>query len=76
MEILSFIVGIIAVAFYFLGYLQKKRSNIILMNLTSRILYIIQYLLLGAIEGAMLDIAGAVSSVLAQKKTSRLSKSI
>lgn len=68
MKIIAFIVGILAVTLYFLGYLQKKRQNIILINATSRLLYIIQYVLLGAFEGAVLDIAGIISSLLAQKK--------
>ncbi len=68
MKQLAFIVGIVAVCFYLLGYLQKKRQHIILFNVTSRILYIIQYVLLGAFEGAVLDVAGTVSSLLAQKK--------
>lgn len=68
MKQMAFVVGIVAVCFYLLGYLQKKRSNIILFNVTSRILYIVQYVLLGAFEGAVLDVAGTVSSLLAQKK--------
>ena len=68
MKTIAFIVGILAVTLYFLGYLQKKRRNIIIINATSRLLYIIQYILLGAIEGAVLDIAGIVSSLLAQRK--------
>lgn len=68
MKKIAFVVGICAVALYFLGYLQKKRSNIIIINATSRLLYIIQYVLLGAFEGAVLDVAGIISSVLAQKK--------
>lgn len=68
MKTIAFIVGILAVILYFLGYLQKKRSSIIIVNATSRLLYIIQYILLGAIEGAALDIAGIISSLLAQKK--------
>ncbi len=68
MSKISFIVGITAVIFYFLGYLQSKRSRIILFNVTARILYIVQYVLLGAYEGALLDVAGAVSSLLAQRK--------
>ena len=65
---IAFVVGIVAVIFYLLGYLQKKRNRIILFNVTSRILYIIQYIMLGAFEGAVLDVAGTVSSVVAQKK--------
>ena len=62
------IVGILAVASFLLSYQQKKRKNIILCNVISRILYIVQYIMLGAFEGAVLDILGAVSSVLAQNK--------
>lgn len=68
MKIFAQIIGITAVCFYFLGYLQKKRKSIILFNVTSRILYVLQYFLLGAFEGAILDIMGTVSSLLAGKK--------
>ena len=67
-EIIAMIVGVIAVTFYILGYLQKKRQNIIILNVTSRILYILQYILLGAFSGAALDVAGAASSILAERK--------
>ncbi len=68
MNYAAFITGAVAVILYLLGYQQKKRKNIILFNATSRFLYIIQYILLSAFEGAVLDIAGIISSVLAQKK--------
>ncbi len=61
-------VGLFAVATFLLSYQQKKRKNIILLNATSRVLYIIQYILLGAYAGAVLDILGTVSSVAAQNK--------
>ena len=62
------ILGVLAVATFLLSYQQKKRANIILLNVISRCLYILQYLLLGAFAGAVLDILGAVSSVVAGKK--------
>ena len=62
------ILGFLAVATFLLSYQQRKRRNIIFCNVLSRILYIVQYLLLGAISGAVLDILGAVSSVIAEKK--------
>ncbi len=68
------IIGIVAVVTFLLGYLQKKRKNIILLNVTSRILYILQYLLLGAFSGAVLDVLGTVSSVIAGKKDSAFIK--
>ena len=62
------IVGFLAVVAFLLSYLQKTRRNIILLNTTSRLLYIIQYILLGAFSGAILDVLGAASSILAGKK--------
>lgn len=62
------IIGLFAVVTFVLSYQQKSRKNIILLNVTSRCLYILQYLLLGAISGAVLDILGAIASVIAQNK--------
>lgn len=67
-EKIAVAVGFVAVVLYLLGYLQKKRGRIIALNATSRTLYILQYMLLGALEGAVLDVAGLFSSILAQKK--------
>ncbi|MBQ9112738.1 MAG: YgjV family protein [Clostridia bacterium] len=68
------IVGLSAVGTFLLSYQQKKRRNIIFCNVLSRCLYIVQYLLLGAISGAILDILGAVASVIAEKKDSSFIK--
>ena len=68
MQKIAFFIGISAVTVYFHGYLQKSRKSIIALNVTSRLLYILQYILLGAFEGAALDIMGALSSMLAAKK--------
>ena len=68
MNTLAFVIGLAAVALYLLGYLQKKRKHIIALNVLSRALYILQYILLSAFEGAVLDVSGILSSVLAQKK--------
>ena len=68
MKLASQIIGIMAVISFLLSYQQKKRKNIILWNSTSRILYILQYVMLGAFEGAVLDVLGTVSSVAAQNK--------
>ena len=68
MDIIPQIIGLMAVGLFLLSYQQKKRKNIILFNTVSRCLYILQYILLGAFAGAVLDILGAVSSVIAGKK--------
>ena len=61
-------IGILAVALFLISYQQKKRRSIILFNSASRAMYVLQYLLLGAFEGAVLDILGMISSILAGKK--------
>lgn len=72
MMLFAQIIGLFAVKTFLLSYQQKKRKNIIMWNVTSRVLYIIQYLLLGAFEGAVLDILGMISSVAAQKKHNKI----
>ena len=74
MIIFAQIIGILAVITFLLSYQQEKRKNIIMWNVTSRILYILQYLILGAFEGVVLDVLGSVSSVVAQKKDSKIIK--
>lgn len=61
-------IGICAVALFLLSYQMKRRTGIVVTNAVSRALYVVQYLLLGAWEGAVLDIAGIVASVLAQNR--------
>ena len=68
MKIVPFLIGLAAVATFLLSYQQKKRNNIILLNVISRCLYILQYLLLGAFSGAVLDVLGAIASVVASEK--------
>lgn len=62
------IVGLVAVVFFLLSYQLKRRRDIIVCNAASRGLYVLQYLLLGAISGAVLDVMGVIASVVAQKK--------
>lgn len=62
------IVGLVAVVFFLLSYQLKRRRDIIVCNAASRGLYVLQYLLLGAISGAVLDVMGVLASVIAQKK--------
>ena len=65
MVILAQLVGLLAVAVFLLSYQQRKRKNIILCNSVSRVLYVVQYVMLGAFEGAVLDVLGTLSSVMA-----------
>ncbi len=64
MQVLANILGFAAVAVFVLSYQFKNRSNIILCNALSRVLYVSQYFLLGAYEGAWLDITAFFISLL------------
>ena len=68
MNKLAFFLGLAAVAFFLLSYQQKKRKNIILFSTVARILYIVQYIILSAYEGVVLNLAGIIATVFAQKK--------
>ena len=63
MYLLSTIFGLLAVGMFVLSYQMKSRRNIILLNAGSRVLYVAQYILLGAIEGALLDVVALLVSV-------------
>ena len=67
MKTFATIIGITAAVLFVLSYQIKARRGIIFCSAASRVFYVLQYLLLGALEGAALDIAAFVVSVLAQK---------
>ena len=69
MEFIAFWIGIAGVCLSFLSYQQKRRRNIITINIVSRFLFVLQYALVGAFEGAMLDLVGAIAAVIAQQKS-------
>lgn len=66
MKIIANIIGVFAVILFVLSYQMKHKRGIVLCNVISRALYVAQYFLLFAFEGAVLDIVGILASVLAQ----------
>ena len=60
---MAHILGILAVAAFLLSYQFKTRRNIIAVNLISRVLYVLQYVFLGALDGAALDFAGFLQDI-------------
>ncbi len=68
MLIVSQIIGLAAVGLYLLSYQLKKRSHIVWVTCILNALYVLQYLLLGAFSGAVMDFMSTVSSFLAAKK--------
>lgn len=68
MKYIANIIGICAVIMFVLSYQLKSRRGIIFFNAGSRVLYVVQYLLLGAFEGAALDIVALLVSIMAQRR--------
>ena len=66
--ILAQMIGFLAVALYLLSFQLKKRPQIVWVTCISNVLYVLQYFLLGAFSGALLDILSAISSFFAGKK--------
>ena len=68
MNTLAFVVGLAAVFLYLISYQFPNRKAIITCNVISRVLYVLQYLLLFAFEGAAMDLSAIPSSVFAARK--------
>lgn len=68
MLIASQIIGVAAVVLYLLSYQLKRRKQIVWVTCISNALYVLQYVLLGAFSGAVMDFMSTVSSFLAAKK--------
>ena len=68
METVAFITGLCAVALCLLCYQFRNRKAIIACNVMSRVLYVLQYVLLGALEGAAMDLSAIPASMLAARK--------
>lgn len=63
-NLLANILGLCAVAMYVFSYQFRSRRNIIICNAGSRLLFVAQYILLGAFEGALLDTVAFFVSLL------------
>lgn len=63
-EIIAQAVGIVAMAFNILSYQGKKQSTVILLQLFGGSLFAVNYLMLGATVGSILNIVGAVRAIV------------
>lgn len=68
MKTASLIVGLSAVALYLLCFQLKNAKGILACKFFSNILYVLQYLLLGAFVGAALDTAAVLTTGLGYGK--------
>ncbi len=74
MNILATVLGLLAVAMFVGSYQLRSRRAIIFFNAGSRVLYVAQYILLGAFEGALLDIVAFLVSLVCSKSDSNFVK--
>lgn len=63
-EIIAQAVGIIAMAFNILSYQQKKQKTVIAFQLVGGALFAVNFLMLGALVGGILNIIAAVRAVI------------
>ena len=68
LEIIATVIGGIAAAVYVASYQCKKRNWILVLGALSRVLFILQYILLGAFSGAVLDLIAILAALIAGKK--------
>ncbi len=68
LEIIATVIGGIAAAVYVASYQCKKRKWILFLGALSRVLFILQYILLGAFSGAVLDLIAILAALIAGKK--------
>lgn len=68
LTVASQIIGFAAVGLYLLSYQLKSRKQIVWVTCISNALYVLQYILLGAFSGAVMDVMSTVSSFFAAKK--------
>lgn len=62
------IVGVAAVVLALLSFQLKERKQLVFVVCVSNFLYVLQYCLLGAFSGAVLDLLSTISSFFATKK--------
>ncbi len=68
LEIIAQAIGIVAMAFNILSYQQKTQKKVIVCQLFGCTLFAINFLMLGATVGAILNMVGAVRAVVFMNK--------
>lgn len=63
-EIIAQAVGIVAMAFNILSYQGKKQSTVILLQFFGGVLFTVNYLMLGATVGGILNLIGAIRALV------------
>ncbi len=67
-EIVAQVISIIAMGFNCISYLQRKKSTLIVCQLAGSVLFGLNYLLLGAMSGALLNVVSIIRAIVFLKK--------
>ncbi len=67
-EIAAQVISIVAMVFNCISYLQKKKSTLLICQLVGSVLFGINYLLLGAMSGALLNVISIIRAIVFLKK--------
>ena len=68
MDLIAQAIGLAAMAFNILSYQQKTRGKVIAFQLVGSVLFSINFFLLGAIAGALLNVISAIRAIVFLKK--------
>lgn len=63
-EITAQTIGIIAMAFNILSYQQKRAQNVFLMQMVGSALFCVNYFMIGAISGAVLNVVAVIRAIV------------
>lgn len=68
MEYIPHIIGSFGVLAFVISYLHHTRKGILAFSILARTLFVIQYIMISAFEGAMMNGVGIICAVLADNK--------
>ena len=74
MYITAQILGILAVTTFAFSYQIKSRKGIAFTNTVANIFFVLQYVCLGAFDGAVVDVLSALSAFAAYNKDKKFMK--
>ena len=76
LEIAATVIGAVAAVIFVASYQLKSRKWILFFGALARALFILQYVLLGAFSGAVLDLIAILAALLAGRKNHPLIKKL
>lgn len=75
-EIIGHIIGFVAMTIIVISYQQKTHKNILLFQMVSGLLFTVHFLLLGAYTGAIMNLLGALRSLVYSNRGKKFTSTI